>query len=225
MIFEIKILILLFHFVVSIENDFKIEINEMTEDMKDFVLGKALSVIGQKMNYNQIAEKLTTGMNHEFGSKWICLVGPIGLVSQFEAEVGSKIWFSYESTQIILFKPLRSTDIDLIKDARKSFPKYKILKNEMAESMKEHAVTLTSVALNKFDDFKSIAANISSSFKILYGHTWNCYVSRKYIDYATEYIPNTFISFEIEEIQITMFQIFKPNLIVKINSKFSKFLS
>jgi hypothetical protein len=93
----------------------------------------------------------------------------------------------------------------------------------MTEPMKEHAITLSSVVLNKFDDFKSMATNISSSFKILYRHTWNCYVSRKYIVYSTEYIPNTFISFEIGEIEITNFQSFRPNLIVNMNLDTSKF--
>jgi hypothetical protein len=68
-----------------------------------------------------------------------------------------------------------------------------------------------------------MATNISSSFKILYRHTWNCYISRKYIDYSTEYILNTFISFEIGEIPITNFQTLRPNLIVNMNLDVSKF--
>jgi hypothetical protein len=93
----------------------------------------------------------------------------------------------------------------------------------MTKPMKKHAITLSSVAYNKFDDFKSMATNISSSFKILYRHTWNCYVSRKYIDYSTEYILNTFNSFEIEEIQITNFQTLRHNLVVNMNLDVSKF--
>jgi hypothetical protein len=85
MIQKFILLSLFYSMVFSVDINFKIEVNGMSENMKDFVLGKALSAIIQNMTYNQIAEKIVFGLKQEFGSKWICLIGPLSLVSHFEA--------------------------------------------------------------------------------------------------------------------------------------------
>jgi hypothetical protein len=140
----------------------------MSENMKDFVLGKALSDNNQNMTYNQIAEKIVSRLKQEFRSKWICLIGPLGLISYFEAISGSTLWFSNENTQIIVFKPLPETQSDYILDARKSNPKIIIINNEMTEVMKDMAISMSEIAINAYNDFHTISVNISASFQKLY---------------------------------------------------------
>ncbi len=57
MIQKFILLSLFYSMVFSVNINFKIEVNNMSENMKDFVLGKALSANNQNMTYNQIAEK------------------------------------------------------------------------------------------------------------------------------------------------------------------------
>jgi hypothetical protein len=205
MIQKFILLSLFYSMVFSVDINFKIEANDMSENMKDFVLGKALSAISQSMTYNQIAEKIVSGLKEEFGSKWICLIGPLGLVSHFEAMSGSTLWFSNGNTQIIVFKPLPEPQSFYIFDARKSNPKITIINNEMTEVMKDMAISMSEIAINAYNDFHTISANISVSFQKLYGNQWNCFVTTSGINYTTNYVPNTFISFEVEEIFIILY--------------------
>jgi hypothetical protein len=98
----------------------------MPKNMKNHVFGTTLEAIEQKLNKNQISQ-----MKLEFESHWICIIVPIGLVSHFEAEPNSTIGLQNETTQIILFKPVESKQLESIADARKLNPKISYFKNEM----------------------------------------------------------------------------------------------
>ncbi len=69
-----------------------------------------------------------------------------------------------------MLKPLLGTQSDYILDARKSNPKITIINNEMTEVMKDMAISMSEIAINAYNDFHTISANISASFQKLYGN-------------------------------------------------------
>jgi hypothetical protein len=213
---NIILVFLLIQTVLSVDNNFKIIKNEMPEQMKDSVLGITLSAFIKLLNYNEMSRKITNEMTLLFGSHWICLIGPLGLVSHFEAEPNSTIWFTHENTQIIIFKPMDRSQSESISisSARKSNPKIKLIKNEMNVSMKENSILVSLDAINSYDDFTTIAKNISETFQQLYGYKWNCFVSLTKIDHKIDYISNTLISLRIDTINIVLFQTYNPSVIV-----------
>ncbi len=165
-----------------------------------------------------MAEKITNGLKHEFGSKWICFVGPIGLVSHFEAAKNSTLWFSNANVQFIVFRPLPQTQDDYLSDARKSNPKIHLLRDEMTESMKNEVISISLTAINNYNNFESIANNISAALQLQYGYIWNCFLSAIESNFSTKYISKTLISFKVEEIIIIIFQTHSPN--IKVGIKF-----
>ncbi len=107
------------------------------------------------------------------------------------------------------------TETSSIKDAKKANAVLTVIKNEITESMKEHALVISLIAITNFDDFKSISANISSSMETLYGYHWICSVSSKLNEISSKYIGKTFLVFTIADISVTMFQSGVPH--VKVN--------
>jgi len=212
----IFLIIFFFRPAIFEENTYKIVLNELSESMTAQFLGLTLPAIEQNLNYNTIAQKISNGMKQEFGSQWFCFVGPTGLFSHVDSAENSRIVFVHGSLQIILFKPIDRSQTDFISDARKTVSKISVIKNEMTESMKDHAIAMSLFALNALNDFKSISSNISASFGTLYGHKWFCFVSTNNSEFKINYIPNTFISLKISEINIILFQTYKPDINVRI---------
>ncbi len=110
-------------------------------------------------------------MKHKFGSKWIFLVGPTGLVSHFEAVKNSILWFSNVNIQFIIFKFLPETQEDYLSGARKYNPKIHFLRDEMTDSMKNEAISISLTAINNYNNFESIANNIGAALHLSYGYT------------------------------------------------------
>jgi hypothetical protein len=77
-------------------NAFKIIRNDMPENMKNFAFCTALSTIESGMDYNQSSQKLSTELNKEFGSSWLCFVkvrlhGETFLKQVSETKISKKI--------------------------------------------------------------------------------------------------------------------------------------
>ncbi len=193
----------------------KIIRNEMSKNMANFAIGEAVMALENNLNNKDMAKELTTSFQEQYGSHWMSLVGSESDVSYFEAAPNSTIWFMIENYQIILFKPVERTETSFIKEAKKANAVLTVIKNEMTESMKEHALVISLIAIKNFDDFKSISANISSSMETLYGYHWVCSVSSKLNEISSKYIGKTFLVFTIEDISVTMFQTGVPD--VKVN--------
>jgi len=88
------------------ENKLNIIQNEMTDDMKSFVFGAASTLFNIKNDLNSIANRLSQVLNEQYGNEWYCIVGATGLASHIpETMPNTLLWFSYNSTQVILFKP------------------------------------------------------------------------------------------------------------------------
>jgi hypothetical protein len=87
----------------------------------------------------------------------------------------------------------------------------------MTESMKEHIIGVSLIAVRAFDNFESISKNISASLETLYGYHWVCSVNPKSGKINAKYFANTMISFIIADIQITTFQTNIPLFKVSLN--------
>jgi hypothetical protein len=178
--------------------------------MKDHAIGITLVAINEKVNNTELAKRLRTGFNKEYGPEWVSLVGH-NLTYDFKQSPNTVFWFSFGDLQILLFKPGFKAENDFISDARKTNAVLTVVKNEMTEAMKEHAIVISLISLKNHNDFKSISANISSSLELLYGHHWVSSISISSSQITSGYIKNTFISMTVEEIQITIFQISIPD--------------
>ncbi len=204
---NLSFLLIFIPFVLS-ENKFKIIKNDMRENMKDLAIGIAMVAIEENLDFNGIATKLTNGFNSEYGSDWICFVGSTNLSSHFEASPNTTIWFTIGSVQIVLFKPMDrvKSKYQYIIDARKQDSVLSIVKNEMNETMKEHIIGVSLIAIKTFNDFESISKNISASLERSYSYHWVCSISPKSGEIYAKYFPNTMLSFTIADLQIILFQ-------------------
>jgi hypothetical protein len=196
--------------LVSSQTDYKILYSEISENMKEHAIGITLVAVNEKVNHTELAKRLRNGFNKEYGPEWVSLVGE-NLAYDVKSLPNTAFWFSFGTLQILLFKSGYKADNEFISDARKTNAVLTVVKNEMTEALKEHALVISLIALKTHNDFKSISANISSSLELSYGYHWVSSVSIKSSEITSGYIKNTFISLTIEEIHITIFQISIPD--------------
>jgi hypothetical protein len=206
--YSVKVLIsvLIFIKLVSSQTNYKIIHSEFSENMKDHAIGIAVVAENERVNHTELAKRLRNGFNQEYGPEWVSIVGQ-NLASDFKQSPNTAFWFSMGDLQILLFKPGLKGEYDYVSDARKRNAVLTVVKNEMTEAMKEHALVISLISLKSYNDFKSISANISSSLELFYKQHWVCSVSIKSSQITSGYIKDTFISLTIEDIQITIFQI------------------
>jgi len=195
------------------ETKFQIIASNVTESMKNLALGTALTAFETTTDPNLVATKLAEEFNEVYGHHWFCLIGPQGFVSHFDATDNTLLWFTYNNIQIILFKPIQSTPLDIISDARKlDRLNINIIKNEMDETMKENAILLTTLAVKSFNSFEKIATNITATFDKLYGQFWHCIVGPKGSHAEVKYVNGFYISFTIDDLEILIYRTNQPSL-------------
>jgi hypothetical protein len=114
------------------ESKFKIIVVNMSPSMEKHALGAALLAIESNLDPNKIATSIAEEFDQAYGYHWFCLVGPEGFVSHIDAVNNTLIWFTYNTTQIILFKPIQLTPLDIISEARRlDRLNINVVKNEM----------------------------------------------------------------------------------------------
>jgi hypothetical protein len=115
------------------ESKFKIIVTNMSPSMEKHALGTALLALESDFDLNKTATSIAEEFNQAYGYHWFCFVGPEGFVSHFGAVNNTLIWFARNNTQIILFKPIQLTPIDIISEARRlDRIKIDVVKNEMS---------------------------------------------------------------------------------------------
>jgi hypothetical protein len=186
----------------------------MTDEMKDHAIALAVSEFGNNTDLDTIAKKISNEFNTLYGSDWYCFIGPTDTVSHFNAMPNTLLRFSSELTQVLLFKPSVVSQKDLISNALRNL-KVNVTKSEMSVEMQEESLNVTLLALKLFDNYGSIAKNISDSLDAMYGKFWHCFVGHTETYAYVRYINGTYISFIVGEIQFILFQTNQP--IVKVN--------
>jgi hypothetical protein len=107
-IFKSVFILVLIDIVFSVENQLTIIKSEMSETMQEFSIGTALVTLSGSSDHNDIADKVANALNNKYGTQWFSLVGPIGLVSNFNTQPNTLLHFKYGNIQIFVFKPQSS---------------------------------------------------------------------------------------------------------------------
>jgi hypothetical protein len=102
------------------ESKFVIINSEMSESMKRHALGTAMVAFEEpgipvNSKKSDIAIKLSTEFDEQYGKHWFCLVGPPGFVSHFDYVEGTLLWFSYKDIQVIMFRMAKQSQSDIIR--------------------------------------------------------------------------------------------------------------
>jgi tetrahydromethanopterin S-methyltransferase subunit B len=192
------------------ETKVKIHENEIPDEMKDHAIALAVEGFESNTDLNVIASKISNEFNTLYGNDWYCFIGPIGTVSHFNAMPNTLLRFSSELTQVLLFKPSFVTQKNLISNALRNTTKLTVIKSEMNDEMQKKLLDITLTALKLFNNFESIAKNISDSLDATYGKYWNCFVGHNGTHAYARYINETYISFIVGEIQFVLFQTSQP---------------
>jgi hypothetical protein len=85
--------------------DIVIHENELSNDMEEHAIGKALLAFEELKTDKLVAKYLTNEMNIRFGKQLMCFVGmSYNPVFDVEHQIKNLIWFSYKQKPISLFK-------------------------------------------------------------------------------------------------------------------------
>ncbi len=89
-----------------IECEVKISIikNEMPLDMETQATGLVIDEVKRNQTLDSIALKLTQDFNQIYGPQWFCFIGHNSVGSHFDPQPKTLLWFSYDTTNVILFK-------------------------------------------------------------------------------------------------------------------------
>jgi uncharacterized alpha/beta hydrolase family protein len=155
-------------------------------------------------------------MNYKFGENWIVFAGVSTSFSGIDTELNKNpfIWFSLKDLNFIVFKEEQQNLItDVITVARKSNAKI-VVKDEMIEKMKNMALVIVKQAINNFNNTEAIAKHVIEELDKTYGNSWFCFIgnSENGNKLLKNAVNSTLLSFKIESLIITIFQIKDENM-------------
>lgn len=205
------LLIIFGHFIYCDHYDYNvvIHVNELAdESMKNEAIDMSVTAVNNNTNLTIIAHKLVNNFNSKYGRMWICIISTSPLISAFESQTNTLLSFTYNSTQVVLFKPKSLTPIDMMEEA-KHFD-ITITNSEMSIDMQNRIINTVSKAINNSNDFHKIAKNITDTFDDIYGKYWHCFVGPIGMNGYVRYIEGTFVSLNIRQLQFVLFQTNQP---------------
>ncbi len=103
-----------------IECEVKISIikNEMPQDMETQATGIVIDEVKRNLTLDSIALKLTQDFNQIYGSQWFCFIGHNSVGSHFDPQPKTLLWFTYDTTNVILFKVKQTHNMVRNKDIK-----------------------------------------------------------------------------------------------------------
>lgn len=97
-------LLLILFIIIRVDAELKIIKQEMNEEMKYQALGLYVNEVLDHHNYTLITKAMVKLFNADYGPQWQCIVGPVGFETNINATSKTLLWFTYNSTQVILYK-------------------------------------------------------------------------------------------------------------------------
>ncbi|CAG2169304.1 unnamed protein product [Oppiella nova] len=177
-----------------------------TEEAANKVVDCVKNEIRNNNNMYYICQNIVYKLDLELGSSW-CVI--TNWNKQGHNYTNSSCYVKLKFGKLT-FKIYRTKFLDVpllrrrVRDG-KIVAKIQIFDTDMSDSMIKFVETVTFVALRKHKTMRLIAGEVKSKMDAEYSGQWNCF-AHNFGDYCVNKKEKTFISFDVDELKITLFQ-------------------
>ncbi|CAG2100194.1 unnamed protein product, partial [Medioppia subpectinata] len=179
--------------------------NTMDTEMTAKTLAIIRAQVTKQKNLFNVCKQIANDMDEEFGTSWHCLAdrGKAG-VAYYTPDRSTFMRVKIASITLILFRTVTSRlDSQIIDD-----DDIDIVQDDMKPIILEMVREITCEAIESADTLDEIAKNIKNKMKSRYYlYDWQCFVGlRNSIGRHVTYQPNSFISYDLDELRVVLFQ-------------------
>ncbi|CAG2117141.1 unnamed protein product, partial [Medioppia subpectinata] len=186
----------------------RVTITESNTD--EMAANKIVAVVKNELRFNNnmyyICQNIVYKLDHELGSSW-CVITNYNKLGHNYTNSSCYVKLKFGK---LTFKIYRTKFLDVplmrrrVRDG-KIQAKIRVFDTDMTESMIKYVENITFTALKKHKTLKSIAGEVKTKMDEEYGGHWNCF-AHNFGDYCLNRKDKTFISFDVDELKITVFQ-------------------
>lgn len=185
-------------------------------DLNKEMTNKLLTIVrAQIKEYNSIfvvSKNIVEKMNAEFGNRWHCMASfrkPI--ISYYCYEPGHLIKLKFGELQFEIYK----TQFLNVNQMKNRFRNGKIkrviniLRTDMKQSMISDVKKIVFSAIERSESLTNISSELKTQMEKRYPGKWQTFIFAYFGVFGIEHLSGTFISFDLDNLTITLFQAIK----------------